>query len=118
MEDSELAIGTLVNRLERKCKARGLDFSSEDLEDEILDAIDAVNNRRQYVPTSSMPYEKKYESLIVRLALCSLTKYGAEGEKAHSENGINRTYGSSSNYPEALLLEIVPLAHSRGSISL
>ena len=101
--------------LGRKLRARGLDKSitDDDMFDEINDAISVVNERRRFEATPEIPFETKYESLIVKLALASITKYGAEGEKAHNENGISREYDSAGEYPEALLSRIVPLAKAR-----
>lgn len=105
----------MVRSLRRKLKSRGLDLmvSEEDLIDEIDDAIFAVNERRRFEATPENPFEAKYESLIVKLALASITKYGAEGESSHSENGISRKYDNAGEYPEALLSRIVPLAKAR-----
>lgn len=104
----------MQDALRRKVKSRNIRYASEDdLKDEIFDAIVAVNERRRFEPTSLIPFEAKYSSLIVKLALSSITKYGAEGEKAHSENGISRTYDNASEYPESLLSRIVPLAKAR-----
>lgn len=99
----------LVSKLRRKCTARGLVFTDDVLLDEIEDAIDAVNERRGFVPSNAIAFETKYNSLIVRLALYSLTKMGAEGETSHNENGIERTYQNAREYPDDLLNEIIPL---------
>ena len=40
----------------------------------------------------------------------AISKYGAEGESAHSENGINRTYSGADDYPKEILMKIIPLA--------
>ena len=107
-------IASMVGSLERKLKARDIDYLGKaDLKDEIFDAIEAVNDRRRFEATSAIPFETKYKSLIVNLALASITKMGAEGETAHSENGINRSYDSASQYPESLLGTVVPLAKAR-----
>lgn len=101
--------------LKRKLKSRGLIdvITDDDITDEINDAIFAVNERRRFEATPSLPFETKYESLIVKLALASITKYGAEGEISHGENGISRGYDNAGEYPEALLSRIVPLAKAR-----
>ena len=103
-------------RLERKIKSHGLEVTGDDIIDEIEDAIEAVNLRRQFEATPEKPFEEKYSRLIVLLAFHAITKYGAEGETSHSENGINRSYDSST-YPQSLLNAIVPLANSRGDLS-
>lgn len=105
----------MIASLKRKVKSRGLEHlvTEDDLLDEINDAIFAVNERRRFEATPENPFEAKYESLIVKLALASITKYGAEGESSHSENGISRKYDNAGEYPEALLSRIVPLAKAR-----
>ena len=105
----------MVASLKRKLKSRNLEHlvSDDDLIDEINDAIFAVNERRRFDATPENPFEAKYESLIVKLAFASITKYGAEGESSHSENGITRKYDNAGEYPEALLSRIVPLAKAR-----
>lgn len=114
MEEYKEIIENMIEKLSRKLKSRNINYTNrEDLEDEIYDAIDAVNERRRFDATPQTPFEIKYCSLIVKLALASITKYGAEGETAHSENGISRTYDNSSNYPESLMSTIVPLAKAR-----
>lgn len=105
----------MTGALKRKLKSRGLAnlVTEDDLIDEINDAIFAANERRRFEATPDNPFEAKYESLIVKLAFASITKYGAEGESSHSENGISRKYDNAGEYPEALLSRIVPLAKAR-----
>lgn len=105
-------ISELAVTLKRKCTARGFDITNDTAVDEILDAIAAVNERRRFKPTEKELFEEKYNSLIVRLSICAIAKYGAEGQTSHSENGIGRSYDGGSTYPKALLQEIVPLAYS------
>lgn len=45
----------------------------------------------------------KYAGLHVEAAVYLLNKRGGEGENAHSENGVSRTY-ESSDLPASLLL--------------
>ena len=107
-------ITEMKEKLKRKLTSRQLTYiTSEDINDEINDAINVVNQRRRFESTPSIPFEKQYASLIVKLALASITKYGAEGETSHSENGISRNYDNAGEYPEALLSRIVPLAKAR-----
>jgi hypothetical protein len=98
----------LLEKLKVKCVARGLEYSDDVLTSELEDAIAVVNERRGYVPSPSSPYEVQYKSLIVKMALYAITKIGAEGETAHSENGISRVYATAGDYPEDLLNEIIP----------
>lgn len=105
-------IAELAALLIRKCQARGFAINNDTAVDEIMDAIRAVNERRRFKPTEEELFEEKYDSLIVRLSICAIAKYGAEGQTSHSENGISRGYDGGSTYPKALLQEIVPLAGS------
>ena len=62
-----------------------------------LDPLDAVG--ATVVPD-------KYEMLQCELAARYSFRAGGEGELAHNENGVNRTYGSVND--EDLLREIMP----------
>lgn len=53
--------------------------------------------------------EDRYLDLQFRIALDLYNKQGAEGEKVHNENGINRTF-ESSWISEQLLHEVTPYA--------
>lgn len=50
---------------------------------------------------------EKYHTLQIEIACYLLNKRGAEGETAHSENGINRSYESAS-VPDSMLKSVVP----------
>lgn len=52
--------------------------------------------------------EPMYHGLQVQIALELFNKQGAEGEIAHNENGISRTY-ENANVSSSLLKEIVPM---------
>ena len=43
------------------------------------------------------------------MCVASIAKIGAEGQASHSENGVQRTYGSAGDYPKELISQIVPL---------
>lgn len=107
--ESQEALSKLKQKLMRKAKNRGFNVTEEDISDEIDDAINFVNNRRDFTPTSDCLYEKKFESNIVNLALSAIAKYGAEGEKSHSENGIVRSYENGGSYPDNLIMKIPPV---------
>lgn len=106
-------IKPLVIKLNRRLTTRGFTVSTEDLYDEIYSAIGAVNSRRRFIPTSDKLFDSMYEDLIVRLCIASISKWGAEGESAHSENGVNRSYEKGSEYPESMLSEVIPLGKAR-----
>lgn len=52
--------------------------------------------------------ETRYSGLQLKIAVYLYNKRGAEGQTAHNENGINRTY-ESADVPESMLREITPL---------
>lgn len=79
------------------------------LEQEIENAIGTINRCRRFTPTDDTPYDKKYENLIIPMCIYAISKYGAEGEMLHSENGISRTYSGANDYPKELLSQITPL---------
>ena len=50
---------------------------------------------------------RRYGVLQCEIANYLLNKRGAEGQTAHSENGVNRTY-ESADVPESLMSEVIP----------
>jgi hypothetical protein len=84
--------------------------STKVLELEIKSAIGAINRCRRFTPSGDKLYDENYEDKIVPLAIAGYEKTGAEGEIAHSENNVNRSYGSDGKYPKSMLIDIVPLA--------
>ena len=50
---------------------------------------------------------RRYGVLQCEIAQYLLNKRGAEGETAHDENGINRTY-ENADVPESLMNEVIP----------
>lgn len=59
---------------------------------------------------SGIAFPARYDGLQVRIALEMWARRGAEGESAHNENGVQRTYEAS----ERLLSEVVPHARAFG----
>ena len=78
--------------------------------EDILESAKAVILSRRF-PFGEQPLEiePRYNDLQIRIAVEMFNKQGAEGELAHSENGVSRTY-SSANVSEELLREITPKA--------
>lgn len=76
----------------------------------LLETAKSAINARRY-PFGEVPdeLEKRYENLQIRIAVELYNKAGAEGETAHSENGISRSY-SSAWISEELLSEVTPKA--------
>lgn len=83
-----------------------------DWSDDVLISYLAIAGRK--IINRAYPYDdtveevpRRYGYLQCDIAAYLLNKRGAEGETAHSENGISRSY-ASADIPEAMLSEIVP----------
>lgn len=107
--DNNAKIIELKDKLEQKLEKSDIEVDAETVSDEINMALLEYYNDRHFNPTDDEPYEEIYAGIIVQLALSSIAKYGAEGEKSHSEGGVRRVYDNSSNYPLALTRKIIPL---------
>lgn len=86
--------------------------SSSDWSDDVLLAYLTVAGQK--IINRAYPYDdevttvpKRYAILQCEIAAYLLNKRGAEGETAHSENGISRSY-ESADVPESLMGSIVP----------
>lgn len=69
---------------------------------------------KQAVLNRAFPYNPgvdevpaKYEQKVIEIAVYLYNKAGAEGETAHNENGINRTY-ESAGIPASMLRDVIP----------
>lgn len=101
---------SLLSTLKAVLQARDLgNFDDGYLQFEINQAIAEINRCRRFTPTKDKIYDDKYEYLIIPMCVASISKIGAEGQTSHSENGIQRTYGSSMDYPKELVQQIIPL---------
>lgn len=98
-----------MTQLER-LKIRITENVSDELLSDILESAKAVILSRRF-PFGEQPLEiePRYNDLQIRIAVEMFNKQGAEGELAHNENGVSRTY-SSANVSEELLREITPKA--------
>ena len=97
---------TQLERLKIRITEKVSDIELED----ILESAKAVILSRRF-PFGEQPHEieDKYKDLQIRIAVEMFNKRGAEGETAHSENGVSRSY-ASANVSEDLLKEITPKA--------
>jgi hypothetical protein len=97
---------TQLERLKIRITEKTNDMELED----ILESAKAVILSRRF-PFGEPPteLEERYKDLQIRIAVEMFNKRGAEGETAHSENGISRSY-SSAGVSEELLREITPKA--------
>nr|DAD91334.1 MAG TPA: tail connector protein [Siphoviridae sp. ctBmU27] len=98
-----------MTQLER-LKIRITDEVTDEELSDILESAKAVILSRRY-PFGDMPeeLEPRYLDLQIRIAVEMYNKIGTEGQTAHSENGVSRSYASAAVSPE-LLREITPKA--------
>ena len=85
---------------------------TENVDDAVLE--DILESAKAVILSKRFPFgnypediEERYKDLQIRIAVEMFAKRGAEGETAHSENGVSRTY-ASANVSEDLLREITP----------
>jgi len=69
-------------------------------EGKILERLYPYDHSKETMPT-------RYVGKQIEIAVYLYNKQGAEGQTAHSENGISRTY-ESADVPESMLRGIVP----------
>ena len=85
---------------------------SSDTEDVLLAYLDIaggkIMNRAYPYGTEETEVPTRYEFLQCEIAAYLLNKRGAEGQTAHSENGISRSY-ESADVPESLLGAVTPM---------
>lgn len=70
--------------------------------DKILSKAYPYDSTKTAVPT-------KYDTLQCEIAAYLWNKRGAEGQTAHSENGISRSY-ENGDVPDSMLRTVVPFA--------
>ena len=70
-----------------------------------------LNKRHPFGVPEGATVEARYEHIQLQIAVELFSKMGAEGQTAHGENGISRSYESADVSP-SLLRRIVPLAGS------
>ena len=83
-----------------------------DWADDVL--ISYLDIAGQKIINRAYPYDdtvtevpRRYGYLQCDIAAYLLNKRGAEGQTAHSENGVSRSY-ASADVPEAMLGEVIP----------
>lgn len=70
-------------------------------------ARDKILNRLYPYHDDKTDLPEKYQMLQCEIAAYLLNKRGAEGQTAHSENGISRSYGSA-DVPAELMNRVTP----------
>lgn len=91
-----------------------LEAMTGETDEDILSAyLDIAGDKicRKAYPYASFVHEvpEQYEYIQVEIAVYLINKRGAEGETAHSENGISRSY-ENADVPYTLMRDIVPFA--------
>ena len=84
------------------------DWSDEVLVSYLAIAGQKIINRAYPYDDTVTEVPRRYGYLQCDIANYLLNKRGAEGQNAHSENGVSRSY-ASADVPEAMLSEIVPV---------
>lgn len=67
-----------------------------------------IINRAYPYGTEETEVPARYEFLQCEIAAYLMNKRGAEGQTAHSENGISRSY-ESADVPESMLGAVTPM---------
>lgn len=70
-----------------------------------------LNRRYPFGPPEGATVPTQYEHIQLQIAVELFSKMGAEGQTAHNENGINRSYESADVSP-SLLKRILPICGS------
>lgn len=70
-----------------------------------------LNRRYPFGVPENAEVPAEYEHIQLQIAVELFSKRGAEGQTAHNENGINRTYESADVSP-SLLRRIIPMCRS------
>lgn len=103
----------VLERLKLRLEA---DNNGDDSNLEVSDAVlmDCMETAKSAILARRYPFgggpdelPRRYLDLQFRIALELVNKMGAEGETAHNENGVSRTY-QSAWISDELLREVVP----------
>lgn len=96
-----------------KAKLIGTDYERYTTEESLLNVYiaDAQQQATSIVypfdETATLPDIPKYRSWIARATIEMIMRRGAEGQLAHNENGINRTYDGGV-LSQSLIDELTP----------
>lgn len=93
----------------KRLKIRIPDENNDELLFDILDSAKNLIMLKRFPFADEIPseLESKYTELQLQIAVRMYNKIGAEGETAHTESGVSRSYGSSAEY-EDLLARVIP----------
>lgn len=68
-----------------------------------------LNRRYPFGYPAWTEVEPQYEDVQLSIAIELVSRMGAEGETAHSENGVSRSF-ENAGVSESLLRQVVPMA--------
>lgn len=104
---------TEMDKVERLTTLISPDTASPDLLTVLLEQAEGIvlNKRYPFGIPEGATVPTAYEHIQLQIALELFAKMGAEGQTAHSENGINRTYEAADVSP-SLLHRIIPVVGS------
>lgn len=91
------------------------DTASDNLLSFLLEQAEGIvlNRRYPFGPPDGAVVEKRFEHVQLQIAVELYSKMGAEGQTAHDENGIKRTYEAADVSPSTLN-RIMPLVGGVG----
>lgn len=89
------------------------DTASKELLQNLLWQAEGIvlNRRYPFGAPEGATVNRAYEHIQLQIAVELFSKMGAEGQTAHNENGVNRTYEAADVSP-SLLRRILPAAGS------
>ena len=89
------------------------DEASSDLLLYLLEQSEGIclNRRYPFGPPEGASLSPLHEQIQLRVAVEIFSKMGAEGQLAHSENGVSRTW-EAGDVSQSLLKQIVPVCGS------
>lgn len=102
---------------EEKIQRLGVLISPDTADAELLSVLIeqaegiVLNRYYPFGPPEGATVPTAYEHIQLQIAVELFSKRGAEGQTAHNENGINRTYESADVSP-SLLRRIIPCCGS------
>lgn len=109
-----MSAGTMIKKVKVLCPKASEDTISVYLEmsvQAILNRLYPFMKTEEYFEVDGFP--KKYEQLAIRICVYLIRKIGAEGQTAHTENGVHRTY-ESADIPQSMLSEVIPMVKVPG----
>lgn len=104
---------TNVEKIERLAVLISPDTAETGLLSFLIEAAEGIvlNRRYPYGYPEGTVVESRFEHIQIQIAVELFSKMGAEGETAHSESGISRSYEAADVSP-SLLRRIIPVCGS------